>query len=491
MTQLAYSLCAFCILSGFAVWILKPWDNRTCKWVMLGLETTGIMIGVAGVVISLTGVFRKPPATHRPILTFVRTPEPPPLVVPSRCTLVELKNTMRLYASNPDSLVILLQQKESCWSAWVAQAHTPLDSGIACIGMGLYREALKHLNAPIATSLDKYYSTQEDVLFYRAVATSLKNIHPEKQVKRDLELSAIATDYQALYHKANQFHREGRAEDAIEAYNMVLSIKPDFTEAYLNKGACLQALGQYDEAVAVLSHAIKLRPDRYEPYMNKGVCLADLGKYHAALIEYEAALKCKPNDDEIWYNKGLALYRLHRNEDAIAAFDTALKSKPDKMEAWYNKGVVLSEMKRTDDALNAFDAALKIQPNISDAHCNRAVCLTALGRINDAVAAYQAALALKPDHLQALRNLADLFVQSGRLREAGVLYNTLVSLNPSDPTALMSRARLAAAFGQKAVMLVDLRRAIIIDLKYAALARSDSVFIDYWVDPDFIEIVSQ
>ena len=42
---------------------------------------------------------------------------------------------------------------------------------------------------------------------------------------------------------------QGKLEEAIEAYNKALSIKPDYAEAYNNMGIVLQEQGNLEEAI--------------------------------------------------------------------------------------------------------------------------------------------------------------------------------------------------------------------------------------------------
>ena len=42
---------------------------------------------------------------------------------------------------------------------------------------------------------------------------------------------------------------QGKLDEAIEAYNKALAIKPDYAEAYTNMGVTLQEQGKLDEAI--------------------------------------------------------------------------------------------------------------------------------------------------------------------------------------------------------------------------------------------------
>ena len=62
---------------------------------------------------------------------------------------------------------------------------------------------------------------------------------------------------------------QGKLEEAIEAYNKVLSIKPD-TDAYYNMGNALKEQGKLEEAVEAYKKAISIKPDYAAAYNNMG-----------------------------------------------------------------------------------------------------------------------------------------------------------------------------------------------------------------------------
>ena len=66
-------------------------------------------------------------------------------------------------------------------------------------------------------------------------------------------------------------------QEAVASYNKVIQIKPDYAEAYNNRGNALKDLWQLDEAVASYSKAIQIRPDFAEACSNRGIALQEQG----------------------------------------------------------------------------------------------------------------------------------------------------------------------------------------------------------------------
>ena len=65
----------------------------------------------------------------------------------------------------------------------------------------------------------------------------------------------------------------GKLEEAIEACNNALSIKPDYAEAYYNMGIALQDQGKLEEAIEACNKALSLKPDYAEAYYNMGIAM--------------------------------------------------------------------------------------------------------------------------------------------------------------------------------------------------------------------------
>ncbi len=147
-----------------------------------------------------------------------------------------------------------------------------------------------------------------------------------------------------------------------------------------------------------LRQAIALKPDYAEAFNNRGIVLQDLKRLDDALASYDKAITLKPDYADAFYNRGNALQELKRLDDALASYDKAIALKPDYAEAFYNRGNALQELKRLDDALASYDKAIALKPDYAEAFYNRGTALKELKRLDDALASYDKAIALKPDY---------------------------------------------------------------------------------------------
>ena len=95
-------------------------------------------------------------------------------------------------------------------------------------------------------------------------------------------------------------HELKRYDEAIAHCDKALSLRPDYHEAWSNKGVTLHELKRYDEAIAHCDKALSLRPDYAEAWSNKGVSLHELKCYDEAITHYDKALCLKPSIDWVY-----------------------------------------------------------------------------------------------------------------------------------------------------------------------------------------------
>ncbi|MEH2428679.1 MAG: tetratricopeptide repeat protein, partial [Nostoc sp.] len=112
----------------------------------------------------------------------------------------------------------------------------------------------------------------------------------------------------------------------------------------LELGNLLLTASEYEAAIASYDQALKLKPDYQEAWYDRGYALGKLVRFEEAIASYDQALKLKPDYQDAWNNRGYALRKLGRNEEAIASYDQALKIQPDYHQAWYNRGYALGNL---------------------------------------------------------------------------------------------------------------------------------------------------
>ena len=103
---------------------------------------------------------------------------------------------------------------------------------------------------------------------------------------------------------------QDRFDEAVRALDEAIRLKPDFAEAYSNRGNALKGLGRFQESIGSYDKAISLKPDFAEAYYNRANVLKDLGELDAAITSYENAVRLRPE-----------FATAHRNLSALKTYE--------------------------------------------------------------------------------------------------------------------------------------------------------------------------
>jgi tetratricopeptide (TPR) repeat protein len=309
-----------------------------------------------------------------------------------------------------------------------------LDSGFETYQNWTFQQRLERL-AEIHTYLQENLDPNEkfDLYFEQALILSTNGDYEEAIASYDQALKFKPDYHEAWNNRGVALADLGRIEEAIASYDQALKFKPDYHEAWNNRGVALADLGRIEEAIASYNQALKFKPDYHEAWNNRGVALADLGRIEEAIASYNQALKFKPDFHEAWYGRGIALGKLGKMNEAIASYDKALKIKPDFHEIWFNRGIALGKLGKMKEAITSYEKALKIKPDDHEAWFNRGIALGNLGRLEEAIASYDKALKIKPDCHKAWNNRGSALDNLGRLEEAIAYYDNALKIKPDKP----------------------------------------------------------
>jgi tetratricopeptide (TPR) repeat protein len=106
-------------------------------------------------------------------------------------------------------------------------------------------------------------------------------------------------------------------EDAIGAYQRVVTIDPTYAAAWNNLGLLLHRMGRHDEAAAAYGSALKQDPHCCEAAYNLGSLHEDQGAIDEAVADYRMALEISPASADAHFNLAGALARSGRDGEAI------------------------------------------------------------------------------------------------------------------------------------------------------------------------------
>jgi tetratricopeptide (TPR) repeat protein len=195
---------------------------------------------------------------------------------------------------------------------------------------------------------------------------------------------------------------QGKAADALEAFEAAVRIDPEFAEGIYNRGASHAALDQYDAAIADFSRAIELRADFWDAYTNRAFTLVRRGAERgstqdmtAAMEDYNRAHELNPRAVEPIYLRGVLFALAEQWPDAESDFTSAIALDPKHQGAYYNRGLAHQKQGRDDRAIADYTKAIELDPTDPKPLINRGLLYAKQSRPDLAAADREKATALQ------------------------------------------------------------------------------------------------
>lgn len=262
-----------------------------------------------------------------------------------------------------------------------------------------------------------------------------------------LQVISLKSNYSPAYLMlAGIYKEQGRIRDAISSYTKAIEYNPSNNSARYNYGLMLLDQKKWTEAADQFHSITRSDKQHAKAYFNLGRANYRLKFYTQALGAYQQALKIKNNDyPEVVVNMGLVYSAKKDYEKAIELYKKALSKNDQSAKLYYNIGLAYSKSKNIKEALDAFKQAIKHRPNYSQAWYNVGLIYGRQDNHQSAIDAYTSALKIKPDYRSAQFNLAVSLKRNNRLKEAEEVYRAVLESNP----------RYAAAWNNLGLVLME------------------------------------
>lgn len=196
----------------------------------------------------------------------------------------------------------------------------------------------------------------------------------EKQAKDDL---AKATPDQRDAAKQNLKDLSDKAAAEFqEAQKAAPEKDPNQALIWGNLGQAYDVAGRNDEAAQAYQQAINIKPDDPGYYNNLGNVLARAGKIDEARAAYSKSADLDPTKAAMaWRNFGISLYNANRLGDAVEPLQKSVAIDPNSAQTWYLLGASLvykMTVKKVGDkdvpefapgTIEAYQKAIELDPN--------------------------------------------------------------------------------------------------------------------------------
>uniref|UniRef100_A0A182SV98 Protein O-mannosyl-transferase TMTC3 n=1 Tax=Anopheles maculatus TaxID=74869 RepID=A0A182SV98_9DIPT len=225
-----------------------------------------------------------------------------------------------------------------------------------------------------------------------------------------------------------------RLEEADLLYRQAISMRSDYTQAYINRGDILIKLNRTKEAQEVYERALLYDSTNPDIYYNLGVVFLEQGKASQALAYLDKALEFDPEHEQALLNSAILLQELGRPELRKIARERLLKllAKDETNErVHFNLGMLAMDDRNTDEAENWFRRAVHLKQDFRSALFNLALLLADDHRPLEAAPFLNQLVKYHPDHIKGLILLGDIYINNIKdLDAAENCYKRILQLDP-------------------------------------------------------------
>ena len=252
---------------------------------------------------------------------------------------------------------------------------------------------------------------------------------------------ASSADLQRL--EADLLKAQGRATEAVWAYERIVHEQPDNFDAWNNLGNARHETGDLDAAMDAVQRARQLDPNKAIVFTNLARVLMSKDRYEDACLMLEKAALLSPDDPAPLIELGRTLTSMDHPEAGLRALGDAARLDPKNPKVFVSIGQAFTDLSNQQQAERAFKFALQADPASRSGYLNLGILLEKANRI-DELAALVAS---------AKRNGADgpeiRYLEALMLSRAGDIDGAL-QLAKSIESSAISEAALAQFKGQLA-----------------------------------------
>ena len=309
-------------------------------------------------------------------------------------------------------------------------------------------EQLQIDNNPAAKVSDEVYSTIETQLL-------------------DVEQPEDDIDIVAWMNYGNRLWRYGRNDEAVNAFEKVATIQPDFDKAYYGKALAYQYQGEHEQVATALNKAIEINPSPYYYWRELGFSYGELEQYDEALAAYEEAINRSPEDFVLYLQRADVLREAERYEDAIESYNEAHELNPQHPWIYNNRGVAYTQLEQYDAAIADLNKAIELNPEYFLAYNTRGAIYQRSEQYDAAIADLNKAIELNPQDASVYNNRANVYYRLEQYEEALSDLNRAIELDPELALAYYVRGSTYVSLQEIELAIADYTKSIELDPEFS------------------------
>jgi len=277
--------------------------------------------------------------------------------------------------------------------------------------------------APSLQGLSKLYLHKGDLK--KANEYAIQAVQADEDFR---EWSNKISKISEYIQNGNRNVQQGLFEEAIKAYDVILSEHPYYPEAEFYKGLTRFRQKNIEGAAEHFSNALKIYPDHTKArkgldnvtkqFLNAGNKAYKRGDLSKASSYYEKALSFDPAFYLAYFQLGVLQKKQGKSSMAINTLGKVLEIKPDHDKTWFTLGTAYESDGKVDQAIEHYTKAIEINPGYSKAYGNLGKLYTDKNNYKEAEDILKTITQIDPDYADGFMRLGLLFILQEKFKEA-------------------------------------------------------------------------
>lgn len=294
-------------------------------------------------------------------------------------------------------------------------------------GALLLAEAIKFVEAN--TMLRKEVRARQ--LFFEARALVETGISSDvdlglRKIDSSLKLNESVYAWHSRGYLLEMKKDTGSWENALQSYDRVLSMNPDWIYTLNNKGNLLRSLKQYDSAYCYLKKGLKLAPRHSVLLGNLAVLFQNRGEFDSALAYHRKVITYFPAQFRGFINIGDCFYDLKMLDSSLFYLRRALQLAPRDENILNRIGYTFRSMGEYDSAKLYLQEALVINNRMAEAWVNLANVYSDIKNYDIAFDTYRKSYGIDSKQLMALLGMGNIKFWLKQYDSAAYFYQKLI-----------------------------------------------------------------
>lgn len=211
------------------------------------------------------------------------------------------------------------------------------------------------------------------------------------------------------WEKGNKDLTNKHYKSAIDNYDKLEQLTPEFSGLYLNRGLAYQNINRYGSALKDYSKYISLEPNNSSGYYYRAWFYYQNQQYSKAIEDFDKSSKLDPTKNTELYNaRGWSKYYIGDYMGAVEDFNQFVENDPNSAYAYYSRGSAKSVLKDYRGAIRDYSKAIEIEPQFSMAYNNLGWSKFKQKKFDEAIEAVNNAIDIDPVNFVAYESRSEI-----------------------------------------------------------------------------------